>query len=117
MKRKTVYIAGPMSGYELLNFPAFDEAAKRFRKAGWNVINPAELDRVNGIHEYTPIGEHGGYKEVMARDTAAICICDAIALLPGWEKSPGTGVELALAKLLDLSIYDAMTMKKMKLSD
>ncbi len=112
--REKVYLAGKMSGLPLLGFPAFDQAAKRWRKAGYVVVSPAEADRMNGTSEYTPVEERCTYREAMKRDLAMICECDAIALIPGWETSPGVQVELALGKLLKLTIYDAKTMKKME---
>ena len=44
-----IYCAGPMRGIKYYNFPAFDKAALMFRKKGWRVVNPAELDRINGL--------------------------------------------------------------------
>lgn len=41
---KTIYISGPMSGIENLNFPAFNAAAERLRGCGLKVINPAEIN-------------------------------------------------------------------------
>ena len=40
-----VYIAGPMSGYEEFNFPAFNKAEELLRKSyGYeHVVNPAKL--------------------------------------------------------------------------
>ena len=109
MKTKTIYIAGPMRGIPEYNFPAFDAAAKRFRKAGWAVINPPELDRVEGIHEFTDPLPEGFMRQAMTRDLAAICRCDAIALLPGWTRSAGCAVEKKLGDLLGLDYYDAET--------
>lgn len=109
-----IYIAGPMRGYEKYNFPAFDEASERFRRAGWEVINPAELDRAVGVHETTDPLPEGFLRGAMERDLKAICGCDAIALLPGWRKSSGVGVELALANLLGLAVINAITMKPME---
>jgi len=104
-----IYIAGPMRGYPLYNFPAFDEAARRWRFRGWHVINPAELDRIEGSSEYTINLPPGFLRSCMKRDLTAICDCDAIALLPGWEASRGTKVELELAKFIGLPVYDALT--------
>ena len=102
----TLYIAGPMRGVELFNFPAFDDAAKRLRAHGYQVKNPAELDRVWGFSEYTAELPTDFLRQAMKRDLSAICDhCDGLALLPGWEKSQGTGVEIALADLLGLKVH------------
>ncbi len=105
----TVYVAGPMRGYDQYNFPAFDRAAGLLRSQGWTVINPAELDRAVGVFEDTDPLPPGFLRAAMKRDLAAICESDAIALLPGWADSHGVAVELALAKLLGLRIVDAET--------
>ncbi len=101
-----VYIAGPMRGYDSYNFPAFDQMALILRKRGYIVINPAELDRIAGVHEFTDPLPEGFLREAMARDLQAISTCDAIYLLKGWEKSSGVAVELSLAKLLGLKIIE-----------
>lgn len=107
--RLLVYIAGPMRSIPAYNFPAFDAAAARFRANGWEVINPADLDRQNGVTEHTDPLPPGFLRDAMRRDLAAICDCDAIALLPGWRKSAGVAVELALASLLKLQVLHAET--------
>jgi len=35
MNRKTIYIAGPMAGLPLYNFPAFFSAEERLARLGW----------------------------------------------------------------------------------
>lgn len=100
----TLYIAGPMRGKTLYNFPAFDEAARRLRAHGYAVVNPAELDRVAGVHEFMTLPD-GFIREAMKRDLSAICDCDGLALLPGWEESEGVAVEIKLADLLGLRIH------------
>lgn len=99
-----IYVAGPMRGYALYNFPAFDRASLKLRKRGHAVVNPAELDRVEGVHEYTDPLPLNFLRAAMSRDLQAVCTCDAIYLLKGWEKSSGVAVELALAKLLNLKV-------------
>lgn len=97
------YIAGPMRGYPGHNFDAFDEAAERLTVLGFDVINPAAMDRAAG---YDGVGDFpdGFVREAMRRDLSAICDCDAIVLIAGWEKSKGVAVELALAKYLGLEV-------------
>lgn len=111
--KRCVYIAGPMRGLPRYNFPSFDAAATRFRDAGWDVINPADLDRAEGFEESQDLPDDF-LRDAMQRDLYAICHCQAIALLPGWEKSQGVAVELSLARLLGLEILDAGSMEPMK---
>jgi hypothetical protein len=110
-----LYLAGPMRGIPNFNFPAFDFAAARLRTAGFTVFSPAERDR--GIHgtklEANATGDEKiaatnvgfSLREALGADTAWIAAkADAIALLPGWEKSSGANAELALAKALGLTV-------------
>ncbi len=94
---KRIYISGPMTGYENHNFPAFHAAAQRFRQAGWEVANPAE--------------NFGGRTDLpretyLRADMAMLARCDAIALLPGWERSAGAALEAVVAKELGLRFFD-----------
>lgn len=103
----TIYIAGPMRSIEKFNFPAFDKAAEEWRKAGWNVINPADLDREVGFEPEHP--DKFCIREAMGRDTKAICEkCDAVAFLPGWEKSSGAKAERALADAIGIPNFNAL---------
>ena len=106
-----IYLAGPMRGYENFNFPAFDFAAAKLRQDGHEVFSPAERDRL--IHgpklENNKTGDEVEAEKTVGfslRDALATDMdwiarnADAIALLPGWEKSSGAQAELALAKAL-----------------
>jgi len=105
---KRIYIAGPMRGYPSWNFDAFDAAEAVWRDAGWLVVSPAALDRAVGL---APNGEpdEDHLRYVIGVDVQGIFFVDAIVLLPGWQKSSGTTVELALAQFLGLPVYDAVT--------
>lgn len=94
------YIAGPMTGYDLHNFPAFHAAAKAWREKGHVVFNPAE--------------SHGGITTLAlthyARfDVHMLLQADAIALLPGWEQSTGAKLEVQIGQWLGLMFFDAIT--------
>lgn len=104
-KSKSIYIAGPMTGMPEHNFPAFHAAAERFRKAGWNVANPAENFR----------GRTDMPRSAYLRaDVALLAQCDAIALLPGWERSAGATLEAVLAAEIGLSFFDAFSGEQME---
>ena len=99
-----IYIAGPMSGLPELNKPAFFETAEAFEEGGWEVFNPVAHDiEVYGSIEEAE--ENATYRECLAVDLAWICKeADAIAMLPGWERSYGARAEHATAVALDLQI-------------
>jgi len=121
MKRKirqnrqpTIYIAGPMRGYEDYNYPAFDRQAKVLGDQGWNVINPADLDRndnkpINGPMQFDPDNnyeDHEFMRQALKRDMVAICDeCTAMYMMSKWETSKGAKAEWHLAKALGLDIY------------
>ena len=103
-----VYIAGPMTGYPEYNFPAFHRAAADWRREGWDVTNPAEMDEaLDGFNAKTDAAK--SHEHYMWRDLPALCACDAIALLPGWERSKGCRNEVAVARMCGLEFYHADT--------
>lgn len=107
-----VYLAGPMTGVPHFNYPAFNEAAAQLRADGHEVFNPAEHDITTfGKDISNPAGsaeqaaaEHGfDRRAALKADLTWICEkADAIALLPGWERSSGARAECALASALGL---------------
>lgn len=92
-----VYIAGPMSGYEEFNFPAFNRAEELLRESyGYeHVVNPAKL------HPTTDLP----WVEFLKRDLRELIDCDAVFLLEGWEKSRGATFEAVVAYILGLRLY------------
>lgn len=134
VQRKSIYIAGPMRGYERFNFAAFDEARNYFNSRGWNAISPADIDRDSeNFGPLLPL-EHSTESNaqwetfeaavekwseqnlisVINRDCQAIILCDAIAFLPGWEKSTGAVAEFFIARWRGLPILDTTTGEPLK---
>jgi len=104
-QRLRIYMSGPMTGQDDHNFPAFHAAAKRFRQAGWEVANPAE--NFDGRTDLP--------REMYLRaDMVMLAQCDAIALLPGWERSRGATLEAVLASELGLQFFDAWSGAQME---
>lgn len=92
-ENNVIYIAGPMSGYEDFNRPAFKEMALKLSLLdGWTVLNPGVLPSGLTQHQYMDIC------------LAMLRSADAIYLLKDWELSPGARAEYALAEKLGLTI-------------
>lgn len=89
-----IYISGPMTGIEGHNFPAFDAAALRLRRAGHLVINPADRGIVHGW----------SWEDYLRRDLAELLKCDGIAVLPGWVDSRGAWLEVSVARALSMPV-------------
>jgi hypothetical protein len=114
-----IYIAGPMTGFKQFNFPAFDEAAKRFRKK-MKVFSPADHDRMllGKDQDWMPSEKDAtkGWKRWTIRNAPDLrtMLGDDLGwiakhgthmyMLKGWEKSNGARAEHALAVALGLEI-------------
>lgn len=92
-----LYLAGPMTGYAELNFPAFHAEAARLRSLGFEIVNPAEIN-------VDPLAQ---WLDCMRADIRGLVTCDGVALLPGWERSRGARIEQGLARDLGLRVYTA----------
>ena len=108
-----IYLAGPMRGYKLFNFPAFDCAAENLRALGHVVVNPADFDREKGNDplllpadwDWNVIPPDLDIREVIRHDIEVLTTCDAIALLNGWKYSAGATAEFYVANWLGLQVF------------
>lgn len=96
------YVAGPMRGLPDRNFPAFRSATLLLRSLGHEVFDPSELEDIN--EPLQPLSHY------LRKDFRAICDCEEIVLLPGWEKSEGVRCELQIAEYLgmEVNVFDEM---------
>lgn len=95
-----VYLSGPMSGIENLNFEAFAAGRQRLRSLGFAVMCPAECSALTMEH---PREFH------MRRDLQMVMTADYIFVLPGWEDSKGACCEVVVGLEIGLSIIDYET--------
>lgn len=91
---RSIYISGPMTGLPDLNRPAFARAAELLREEGWRPVNPAEVKPIGGTE----------WEHYMRGDIRALCECDALALIEGWERSKGAHLEVHLAHRLGIEV-------------
>ena len=103
-----IYIAGPMTGIKDWNFPAFFAAEKQLENLGYDVVNPAHNDGAT-VQEAlesagSPESPNNLWSYYMKRDLPHVMDCDMICLLPGWQKSKGASLEVAVAKAIGLPL-------------
>jgi len=93
LKKKIVYLSGPMTGLTKNNFPEFKRVEKALCRMGFKVLNPA-ISFPNG-----------NYADCMRRSLAMLLQADMVCKLNGWEKSRGAKLELEIARALDMKIF------------
>jgi hypothetical protein len=87
-----------MTGQEEFNHPAFYAAAQAWEDAGWEVVNPAEIEPTEGKD----------YRFYLREDIRLLIDCDAIAMLEDFNTSRGAMLEMNIAQALKLRVFDAM---------
>jgi len=90
-----LYISGPMTDMPNHNYLAFNEAAKQLREAGYEVLNPAELDLIE---------KKETWEECLRRDIKYEVECDGLALIFGWSESKGASLEKYIADQLGMPV-------------
>lgn len=96
--KKNVYISGPMTGYDELNFPAFNEAATVLRDIGYAVCSPAETDQILGVGALT-------HAEYLRFDFERVLEADFLVALDGWERSLGAISEILVATRIGTPVW------------
>ena len=90
-----VYLSGQISGldFEVVK-DLFQNAREHLESYGYGVVSPLD----NGLPIESEWHDH------MLADLRILSECEAIAMLPNWEKSEGAKIELAFAKKMQLKI-------------
>ena len=95
-----VYLSGKMTGLEENVYKEnFRKAEMFYRSCGYEVVNPCDLAEI--VLKRKP---DASYEDFMAEDLRALRSCTHIALLEGWESSPGARREKAEAERNGLAI-------------
>ena len=95
-----VYISGPITGLPEAEYTSrFKRAEEYYKSAGFEVVNPVEIGKALQALKDEPTWE-----EYMMVDLEALGTCTHIALLEGWEQSPGANREKQEAERLGLEI-------------
>lgn len=89
-----LYISGGITGIPDFE-AAFAAAEAQLRAVGHEPLNPAALQ---------PAVEERAWVDYMRADLKLLVDCDAIALLPGWERSKGARLEVEVATALGMPV-------------
>jgi hypothetical protein len=93
-----LYIAGPMTGYEFFNYPAFRAAEAELVTLGFDVLNPVDTEQHNTT------GGPQAWDWYMRHALRMVVESDGVSLLPGWEMSRGAKLERHVATELGLQV-------------
>jgi len=93
MKQK-IYLSGKISGLPICEAIKNFESAENQLKGFADIVNPMRLR-----HDHDK-----SWQSYMKEDIKALMNCDAIAMLPNFNKSKGALIELNLAKSLGFEI-------------
>lgn len=91
----TIYISGPMTGLPNRNREAFMDAEAQLKAVGYNVLNPIHNEPTDGS---------ASRAHYLSLDLPMIQQSLAVALLDGWERSPGVDLEVHTAMELGLVV-------------
>lgn len=93
---KIVYLSGKMTGLAESEYKEnFRKGEVFYRACGFDVINPCNLSEI--VLKRKP---DASYEDFMKEDFRAIRECTHIAMLEGWERSPGARREKEEAERL-----------------
>jgi len=94
-----VYISGPMTGKDNHNIEAFNAAKKLLVDAGYNAVNPVDINNLLTNQQ------RQNYSECLRYDFKELVDCDCIYMLKGWQYSNGARIELDIALNLGLTVF------------
>ena len=100
---KRVYISGGITGISDYK-DKFNDAEMKLKSLCYSVINPA---KVNDI-----LPTDMSYDEYMEIDYKMLDMCEIIYLIPGWNKSKGSKLELKKAMDMNMRIMTVEDLEK-----
>ena len=106
-KLRSGYLSGPMSGIPEANHPAFHRLEKKWRRWGWEVINPALINPDQVPNEHLTADEARAAS--IWSDLEGVRDTDVLILMKGWEASIGGRAEVYTARSLNHPVFDADT--------
>lgn len=111
--REPIYVAGPMSGRDDLNWPAFRAVEIELQSNGIYTLVPHRIVRIISVStgELLPTGhpDRDDVSDITCFSWAIsrmIGAAQVVVLLDGWRNSEGARAEVAVARRLRLPVYE-----------
>lgn len=101
----TAYVAGPMTGIEGFNYPAFHRAVRTLRYVGIPALSAAHDEFGEPVDPPTP-DDAKPYGYYLRHALRILLDCDEVVLLPGWEESRGASIEVKVAQALGMPVIE-----------
>ena len=92
-----IYVVGPVSGHDDLNAPAFEEARKNLRDAGFEPMIP---------HDF--IMPDANWQQAMRRSLETLAKADGVATLGDIAYSYGASIEVLNARALGIPVMPVL---------
>ncbi|MBO7583072.1 MAG: DUF4406 domain-containing protein [Treponema sp.] len=102
-----IYISGGITGVENWqnNFMAAEEDIFQRFFAPFHIVNPVKIAK--GLErDFSYKKQKPTYADYMREDIRQLTKCNAICMLPNWQKSKGAKFEHHLAKFLGMTILE-----------
>ena len=97
-KRDSVYISGPMTGFEDYNKKGFYDTEKKLRARGFvSIINPVHIGEMFGYDK-----SHTFY---MRKSISKMMDADVVYVFGDYKRSKGVKLEVEIAHLLDIPVF------------
>lgn len=106
-----LYVAGPMTGIEELNYPEFFRVEAVLRDLGYDVLNPARIDE---LHNSTKAPRQWDW--YMRHAIQMLVSCQGVATLAGWQASRGATIEVNLATSLGMGVRPWFSWPEVRIS-
>lgn len=117
---KKVYISGPMSDVENLNFEEFEKAEVKMKSFGFEVYNPHkffELETKEFHESLKGLSKNETWIKYMKVDLIKMLKeCEFVLALNNWERSRGATLELFIAKSLGMPVIHHETYEELNVS-
>lgn len=101
--QSTVYISGAIAGLADAE-SRFDAAAACLTESGYNTVSPYDVSACANACGESATSDMHLWSCYLRHDIKAMLDCDAIAMLPGWERSHGARLELTVAAACGLTV-------------